>query len=153
MFFHRLRYHMTKHLVKRNAIFEGVALQAQADERLIVLSSSCRRCSQQSSVRAPLFSPPWSRHSPRTLIVTSLSSMHLELLVLSLLTTRHSMTAYTKIKQQLLLHLPLKRHIDLVHVEFPMEELATVSKDASQGEGSNQVKIVLVRKTKFQLYL
>ena len=78
MFFHRLRYHMTKHLVKRNAIFEGVALQAQADERLIVLSSSCRRCSQQSSVRAPLFSPPWSRHSPRTLIVTSLSSMHLE---------------------------------------------------------------------------
>ena len=32
VFFHRLRYHMTKHLVKKNAIFEGVALQA--DETL-----------------------------------------------------------------------------------------------------------------------
>ena len=70
--------------------------------------------------------------------------MRLELLVLSILTTRHSMTAYAKIKQQLLLQLPLKRHIDLVRVEFLMEELATatVSKD------SNQVKNVRVAETK-----
>ena len=62
--------------------------------------------------------------------------------MLSLLTTRHSMTAYTKIKQQLLLQLPLKRHIDLVRMEFPMEELATVSK------GSKLVKNILIAETK-----
>ena len=42
VFFYRLRYHMTKHLVKKNAIFEGVALQADETlspsfERLIVM--------------------------------------------------------------------------------------------------------------------
>ena len=42
MFFHRLKYHMTKHLVKKNAIVEGVALQADETlspsfERLIVM--------------------------------------------------------------------------------------------------------------------
>ena len=42
VFFHRLRYHMTKHLVKKNAIFKGVALQADealspSFERLIVM--------------------------------------------------------------------------------------------------------------------
>ena len=68
--------------------------------------------------------------------------------MLSLLSTGHSMTAYNKIKQQLLLQLPLKRHIDLVRVEFPMEELATVSKDSSKVEGSNQVKNVQVTETK-----
>ena len=48
--------------------------------------------------------------------------MHLELLVLSLSTILHSMAAHTKIKQQLLQQLPLKRYIE----EFPMEELASV---------------------------
>ena len=52
------------------------------------------------------------------------------------------MTAHTKIKQQLLLQLPLKRHIDLVRMEFPMEELATVSKD------SKHVKYILIAETK-----
>ena len=52
------------------------------------------------------------------------------------------MTAHTKIKQQLLLQLPLKRHIDLVRMEFPMEELATVSK------GSKLVKNILIAETK-----
>ena len=42
VFFYRLRYHMTKHLVKKNAICEGVALQADETlgpsfERLIVM--------------------------------------------------------------------------------------------------------------------
>ena len=42
VFFYRLKYHMTKHLVKKNAIFEGVALQADETlspsiERLIVM--------------------------------------------------------------------------------------------------------------------
>ena len=42
VFFYRLRYHMTKHLVKKDAIFEGVALPADETlspslERLIVM--------------------------------------------------------------------------------------------------------------------
>ena len=42
MFFYRLRYHMIKHLVNRNAIIEGVALLADETlspslERLIVM--------------------------------------------------------------------------------------------------------------------
>ena len=62
--------------------------------------------------------------------------------MLSFLSTGHPTTAYTKIKQQLLLQLSLKRHIDLVRMEFPMEELATVSK------GSKLVKNILIAETK-----
>ena len=57
------------------------------------------------------------------------------------------MTAHTKIKQQLLLHLPLKMHIDLVLLESPMEELAIVRQESSQGKVSSQVENILVAET------
>ena len=66
--------------------------------------------------------------------------------MLSLLSTGHSMTAHTKIKQHLLLQLPLKKHIDLVLVEFPMKDLASVREDHedSSKDRFNQGKSVLI---------
>ena len=66
--------------------------------------------------------------------------------MLSLLSTGHSMTAHTKIKQHLLLQLPLKKHIDLVLVEFPMKDLASVREnhEDSNKDRFNQGKSVLI---------
>ena len=53
------------------------------------------------------------------------------------------MTAHIK-KMQLL---PLQGHIDLVHVEFPMEDLASVTEDSSQGDRLNQSKKAPIAET------
>ena len=70
--------------------------------------------------------------------------------MLSLLSTGHPTTAHTKIKQQLLLQLPLKKHIDLVLVEFPMVDLAYVREDHehSSKDRFNQGNSVLIAEIK-----
>ena len=157
VFYHRLRYHMTKHLVRKNVRIDGIALPSDEKlspslERLIVMEWLHRMDTRLIKFVQEKFSTELSAGSNvlTTMIETlskniAQSSMPQEPLVLSPLTTRHSKTAHSRKKPLLPIRVPI---LPLVHVEVSVEELLSAAEASSPGEGSSQGEEVLAVVTK-----
>ena len=155
MFYHRLRYHMMKHLVEKSVIIDGTALPCDEKlnpslERLIVMEWLQRMDIRLIKFVQEKFSTELNAGSNVLITMVKTLSKNIDSYI-AILTASRANGAVSppnpSITDSLSQEEATVAYKDAYRSD-PQEDLASVTKDSNPGEGSNQGKRILVVKTK-----